>query len=75
MTVDYTAMLMFFVLPLGMEIIIAFLYQEMIDWHNLNDRDKAFYAFAFFPATFPVLILPSMGFVSLAANLFNSLYY
>ena len=75
MIVDYTAILMFFVIPLGMEIIIAYLYQQMIDWDNLWDREKAFYAWAFFPATFPVLILPAMGFTALAVNLFNSLYY
>ena len=75
MIVDYTVLLVFFVIPLGMEIIIAFLYQQMIDWDKLWDRDKAFYAFVFFPATFPALILPAMGFACLADNLFNSLYY
>ena len=73
--IDPWIMFMFLIFPLGAEVIIAFLYQEMMGWNRMNAEEKILFGLIFPFITFPVLILPSMAFVALFGTLFDSLYY
>ena len=75
MTVDFMTMFLFVIFPLSAEIVIAFLYQEMMGWHRMSVEEKVLFGLIFPFITFPVLILPSMAFVALFGTLFDSLYY
>ena len=75
MTIEPSILFLFFVFPLGAEIIFAYIFQELMVWERMDTFQRFLMTFIFLCVTFPALILPAMGFVSLAANLFNSLYY
>jgi len=75
MTIEPSILFLFFVFPLGAEIIFAYIFQELMVWERMDTFQRFLMTLIFLCVTFPALILPAMGFVSLAANLFNSLYY
>ena len=75
MTIEPSIMFLFFVFPLGAEIIFAYIFQELMGWERMDKVERVLMTFIFLCVTFPALILPSMGFVALAGQLFNSLYY
>jgi len=75
MTVEPSIIFLFFAFPLGAEIIFAYIFQELMVWERMDTFQRFLMTLIFLCVTFPALILPAMGFVSLAANLFNSLYY
>ena len=75
MTIEPSILFLFFVFPLGAEIIFAYIFQELMVWERMDTFQRFLMTFIFLCVTFPALILPSMGFVALAGNLFNSLYY
>tara|TARA_Y100000593_G_scaffold53358_1_gene99947 strand:- start:1066 stop:1293 length:228 start_codon:yes stop_codon:yes gene_type:complete len=75
MTITFNALFLFFIFPLSAEIGFAFIFQDMIKWEELDSFERFLFFWIFLCVTFPALVLPSMGSVALAVNLFNSLYY
>ena len=75
MTVEPSIIFLFFAFPLGAEILFAYIFQEVMGWERMDAFEKTLFTGAFLCITFPALILPAMGFVALAGNLFASLYY
>ena len=75
MNVDAMTIFLFLGFPLFTEIIFAIWWQKVMGWHEADTREKVLLTGIFLCVTFPALILPSMAFISLFANLFNSVYY
>ena len=75
MNVDAMTIFLFLGFPLFAEIIFAAYWQKVMGWHQAAPFEKVLLTGIFLCVTFPVLILPSMAFVSLGVNLFNSAYY
>ena len=75
MTVSLTTIFIWFAFPLTAEVFFAYWFQEGMGWDRAEAFEKVLLTGIFLGITFPALILPTMGFVSLGANLFNSLYY
>jgi hypothetical protein len=75
MTITFDILFFFFIFPLSAEIFFAFIFQDWMGWDRMDTFQRFLMTLIFLCVTFPALILPAMGFVSLAANLFNSLYY
>ena len=75
MNVDAMTIFLFLGFPLFAEVIFAIYWQKVMGWHQAAPFEKVLLTGIFLCVTFPVLILPSMAFVSLGANLFNSVYY
>jgi len=75
MSVDVMTIFLFLGFPLFAEVIFAAHWQKVMGWHQAAPFEKVLLAGIFLGVTFPVLILPSMAFVSLGVNLFNSAYY
>ena len=75
MNVDAMTIFLFLGFPLFAEVIFAAYWQKVMGWHKADPFEKVLLTGIFCGVTFPVLILPSMAFVSLGANLFNSVYY
>ena len=75
MNVDVVTIFVFLGFPLFAEVIFAAYWQEVMEWHKAEPLEKVLLTSIFCGVTFPVLILPSMAFASLGANLFNSVYY
>jgi len=75
MTLTPDVLFLFFIFPLIAEILIAFIFQDWVDWEGLDTFERVLFFFIFLCVTFPVLILPSMGCVALFLNLFAAFYY
>ena len=75
MNVDFMTIFLFLIFPLCAEIFIAFVYQDLMEWHRMSIEEKLLFGCIFPLITFPVLILPTIAFVALFGTLFESLYY
>ena len=72
MNVSATTIFMWFVFPLCVEVVFAYAFQEVMEWDQLDGYQRLLMTGIFLCITFPVLILPTMGTISLFANLFLS---
>ena len=72
MNVSAMTIFIWFVFPLCAEILFAYAFQEIMGWDRMDRQERALFIGIFLCITFPVLILPSMGIISLFANLFLS---
>ena len=75
MNVDFMTIFLFLGFPLFAEVIFAAYWQKVMGWHQAAPFEKVLLTGIFCGVTFPVLILPTMTFVALFGNLFNSVYY
>ncbi len=75
MQVDAITIFVFLWFPLFAEVIFAAYWQTTMGWHQAAPFEKVLLTGIFLCVTFPVLILPSMAFISLGVNLFNAVYY
>jgi hypothetical protein len=73
--VDAMTIFLFLGFPLFAEVIFAAYWQHVMGWHQAASFEKVLLTGIFCGVTFPVLILPTMAFVALFGNLFDSLYY
>ena len=75
MTITFETLFIWFIFPLSAEVLFAYIFQDWINWLGMDTAERFFFFFVFLFATFPALLLPAMGAISLTVNLFNSLYY
>ena len=72
MNVSAMTVFIWFVFPLCAEILFAYAFQKIMGWDRMDGYQRLLMTGIFLCVTFPVLILPSMGIISLFANLFLS---